>query len=593
MNIKKYGYALIIVVLIAFTVFLSVRHEQKEMAEESVVTEDGKDSEMQAGDGEESEIQTKVEETVKIEPDAAEEKATQKGTKRAKRKIRCDHFLYHDMLSDDYPTEEIPFVDEETFALIREAYAEVDFSAEFEQGDPAVYEECKLAFRCMIRNETPFLDRETGEDIYIKDQTDLEYVWGYYFFDMNGDEVPELCIDDLGISYVFSYDSEKDQCILWQQLEYMTIIGTRKAVVDYEDLGSDIVNFVQLDSDGNVEFDAMFFSQPMHLSQDDIGDPVINMVMFPNYADREKEWELTEEMKQQGVFEASSGQWFFRITDEQFEELKKPYIEGVDWERRRAESYTYEELFGTGYVDDELYAEIKDICSNIDFDVAFNPGDVTKYELYKEKYKNLIDDDSNCVRFDETREKWRCFDLGEFRTDIFLKRRDYKDEHRYYFFDMNGDENPELCVTDNRSFLYVLQYDEEKDQIVLWKEFIPGSVFFMGTLNVGFSSETGGDGLIRFDENGNRDWFVRFVAIGGEPARSDDENYGYLIYLPEYIELTYDMQKQAVYDVVEERYYFRVTEEQFKELTKDYYDAVKKAQDALDDVTYTYTELFE
>lgn len=110
---------------------------------------------------------------------------------------------------------------------------------------------------------------------------------------------------------------------------------------------------------------------------------------------------------------------------------------------------------------------------------------------------------------------------------------------------------------------------------------------------MGFSSETGGDGLIRFDENGNRDWFVRFVAIGGEPARSDDENYGHLIYLPEYIELTYDMKKQAVYDVVEDRYYFRVTEEQFKELTKDYYDAVKKAQDALDEVTYTYTELFE
>lgn len=438
MKIKKYGYALIIVSLIAFTVFLSVKHEQKKVSEE---------------------------ETVKTEPDATEEKTTQKRTKRAKRKIRYDHFLYREMISEDYSVEEIPFVDEETFALIREAYAEVDFSAEFEKGDPAVYEECKLAFRCMIRNETPFLDRETGEDIYIKDWIDLEHVSGYYFFDINGDEVPELYIDYIGAKdYVFSYDSEKDQCILWQQLAYLTIIGTRKAVVHDEDFGGITFDFVQLDSDGNVELNVMFFSQPADLYHN---DPVINMVMFPNYADREKEWELTEEMKQQGVFEASSGQWFFRITDEQFEELKKPYIEGIDWERQRAERYTYEELFGAGYVDDELYAEIKDICSNIDFDVAFNPGDVTKYELYKEKYKNLIDTKSGAIGYDETWEEWYSFDLGKFRTDIFLRSNDYEDEYRYYFFDMNGDENPELCVTDNKSFLFVFQYDEKQDQIVL------------------------------------------------------------------------------------------------------------------------------
>lgn len=103
----------------------------------------------------------------------------------------------------------------------------------------------------------------------------------------------------------------------------------------------------------------------------------------------------------------------------------------------------------------------------------------------------------------------------------------------------------------------------------------------MGTLNAGFSSETQGDGLIRLDENGEREWLVRFAVIGGEPERSDSENYGYLVYLPEYIELTYNMKKQAIYDAVEERYYFRVSEDQFKELTRDYYDAVKKSQDAL------------
>ena len=89
--------------------------------------------------------------------------------------------------------------------------------------------------------------------------------------------------------------------------------------------------------------DTLFWAEHAGLYHDDI-----NMVMFPNYADREKRWEITEEMKQQGVLEESSGQWFFKITDEQFEELARPYMEALELarERRWEEMYTYEELFG-------------------------------------------------------------------------------------------------------------------------------------------------------------------------------------------------------------------------------------------------------
>ena len=53
-------------------------------------------------------------------------------------------------------------------------------------------------------------------------------------------------------------------------------------------------------------------------------------------------------MKRQGVLEESSGQWFFRITDEQFKELERPYREAREQarDRMREEGYTYEELFG-------------------------------------------------------------------------------------------------------------------------------------------------------------------------------------------------------------------------------------------------------
>ena len=72
-----------------------------------------------------------------------------------------------------YEAEEIPFVDEETFELIKEAYEEVDYSAEFEKGNPEVYEEYKQKFWYLFQNKAPFLDRKTGKELYIKDWFEL------------------------------------------------------------------------------------------------------------------------------------------------------------------------------------------------------------------------------------------------------------------------------------------------------------------------------------------------------------------------------------------------------------------------------------
>ncbi len=244
------------------------------------------------------------------------------------------------------------------------------------------------------------------------------------------------------------------------------------------------------------------------------------------------------------------------------------------------------------YVDEELYAEIKDICKNIDFTASFDPGDVRKYDLYKEKFKKFMNGEAT-VWINETGEELYIYDiycLEEFRTAIELGKYDI-DRYSYYFFDINGDEDPELCIKNSVGYIYDFQYNEERDQIVLWKEYITNSIFLMGTQKLGFAGGWSGDGLIRLDENGNRVFFVHFWVLAGGPYRNDIEDYGYLVSLPEYVELRDDMLEQAIYE--DERYYFRVTEEQFEELTEDYEKAVKYSYDALDEVTYTYAELFD
>ena len=195
-----------------------------------------------------------------------------------------------------YEAEEIPFVDEETFAMIREAYGEVEYTAGFETGNPEVYEEYRQKFWRLLQSEVPFLNRKTGKEMYMKDwleqrEHDLERFTKYVFFDINGDGFPELCMDD-GYAVVFAYDSDMDQYILWAIPNGKCIVGPRKFMW-YPDYYTTICEFSQLDSDGDLELETLFWAVHEDLYHEDI-----NMVMFPNYADKEKRWEITEEMKQ-------------------------------------------------------------------------------------------------------------------------------------------------------------------------------------------------------------------------------------------------------------------------------------------------------
>lgn len=262
--------------------------------------------------------------------------------------LKTHHIFLNDVWA--FVEQDIPYVDERTFEIIKSAYSEVDFTAEFEQGNRESYEDYLKKFWHLLQNDIPFWDRELNRNVFIKD---WEEVYGqyatfdlrkslYYFFDMNGDGFPELCIDPQEPVVIFEYDAEKDQCILWAWLGGKDIIGTGKVMLhpEYESI---ICDFFQLNEYGDFELETLFWAEFFFGMGEDI-----NMVMFPNYLAQEKKWILTEDIKQQGILEESSGQWFFRITDEQFEELQKPYMEAYNLalERQRKEAYTYEELFG-------------------------------------------------------------------------------------------------------------------------------------------------------------------------------------------------------------------------------------------------------
>lgn len=235
------------------------------------------------------------------------------------------------------------------------------------------------------------------------------------------------------------------------------------------------------------------------------------------------------------------------------------------------------------YVDEEAYQYIQNIYTNINWYNEFEIGDLTQYDFYREKYKELIDSQEP-------------FFNPKTGTEMYLNNFEsfgsFKDTINYYFFDMDKDNAPEICLQSEKS-ISIFKYDINQKQFLLWKYIEQGHYALNGSLAIRWDDGSG-TVFYNLDEKGKEICSVSFMI-----RRSYNTIIGprYLVSLPRYAEVTkndYDKNilKQGYYDKGQSIYYFRVTESQYSELTKDYEKAYEIAKSSLDNVSYSYEELF-
>lgn len=262
---------------------------------------------------------------------------------------KTDSVLEYDSWMDFKEERELPYADEQTFEVIKGAYADVNFFGEFKEGKEDICDRYKEGFAKMLRNEVSFLDKETGEKIYITNygRFESEYdvnQYTYYFFDVDEDEnnTPELVIrNGAGEMDVFQYNSEAEECVLWCKLEsyWYSLIGSKKVMWPWD---GKYLAFYELNSNGETEDITFGISNWFNEEES------LHMVTMPVDAEGRNEKNVTEEMKTQGVFERSGGQWYFRVTEQQYDELMANYWAAYDLANEKIEgvTYTYEELVG-------------------------------------------------------------------------------------------------------------------------------------------------------------------------------------------------------------------------------------------------------
>lgn len=250
------------------------------------------------------------------------------------------------------------------------------------------------------------------------------------------------------------------------------------------------------------------------------------------------------------------------------------------------------------YVNEEAFQFIKDSYEEVNFSVKFEPGNIEEYGCYKEKYGQLLNIEVPLFDWEKNEEVY----LRDFTRDYYdegLKNMDYS-EYDFYFFDINEDGAPELCINHQRGyFLYVFRYDKEKDRVFLWRRFIGGwrSLLGSGAVDDGWSD---GDyhRFTRYDEVGNMTVTVWFFDddfwLSGENV--------YMVALPTYFdkqenaikrEIPEEIKKQGYFDEGWEIYYFPVTKEQYQELVGDFFSTDIRAMKKRKEMEYSYEELFE
>ena len=244
----------------------------------------------------------------------------------------------------------IPYADKDIFSFVAAAYAKVDFGGEFETGDEEVDIYKKIYWE-VIQNRKTILDKDTNKRELLSDIAGLgDYIkqyniseLEYYFFDVDGDKLPELGISGMGMGiYFIDYCPCTEEFALWYPMRsgWYTLIGTKK--IQWHGNGHYLA-FYMLGEEGEEECHTFAFDWKYD------ADTSLYMVMLPQYANEEKEIIVTDEMRRQGVLEQSSGQWYFRFTESQYEELMRRYWEAYDAAQASIKqiTYTYEELFGS------------------------------------------------------------------------------------------------------------------------------------------------------------------------------------------------------------------------------------------------------
>ncbi len=223
----------------------------------------------------------------------------------------------------DYLPSDMAFASQESLEILTDIYHEIGYfeEYEYESGDKTVYDYYRKKFALLLEGKVKMYDSKGNESL-LYDRYPL--MRGYednpgfelYFFDMDGDGLPELCVEGVWGIYICKYDADSDRYMEWWGGTNSggRILGTGKLSYTHHDSG-DQDYFGQLDENGNtvstIAFERSYRPGKKYL------------VSVPDFEERVKDGEIPDSMKRQILHVQHPYAYYLRVTEEQFRGLIK------------------------------------------------------------------------------------------------------------------------------------------------------------------------------------------------------------------------------------------------------------------------------
>ena len=246
------------------------------------------------------------------------------------------------------------------------------------------------------------------------------------------------------------------------------------------------------------------------------------------------------------------------------------------------------------YIDETAYAFLKDMYAGIEYKSKVAQGDLAVYDEYICKYEELLNNQIT-VAIPQMGEEYYVEDYVDMHSFFLNAEADHEvfNPHGfiYYLFDMDMDGTPELCMYNFKT--YIFKYDKEGDSVILWKLIESPNETIHGSLSLRWNWDRLRYSYCELNPEAELTMGVYFLFYEyGEDAAS------WLVTVPTYydeekeIDIPQEMIEQAYFCEESGLYMFNVSEQQYDELTKAYFEAERLSEENLMQVSYTYDGLF-
>lgn len=255
--------------------------------------------------------------------------------------------IYHDDdLGIEFEYEDIRCVSKKTYEKVVEISSHIDFMGNFE---PINFEEDSFReqYLKVLKGEETYIDIFWDSAKAFDPQNMKEYT--YFYFDMDGDSVPELIVSggDMRFIYFFSFNTKINKVELfdYEYAGYYYFLGNNKMGAWYNGTGLSY-EFYEVDKNANRNYKICFHSEGYFNDITEEEDAIYLVGFGEDSEEFENYISLAKEMGEQ-LFERS-GRYFLRISKEQYDQVTQDYFEAREAaeENIKKVTYTFDELFG-------------------------------------------------------------------------------------------------------------------------------------------------------------------------------------------------------------------------------------------------------